>query len=81
MFAAGELRMTMQSEAGEAEEFVTAECDFDLEVGFNGKYLREMLSTMKGPKISMAMSDPSAPPLITDEADPRREIVVMPMRV
>ncbi|WP_279483437.1 DNA polymerase III subunit beta [Aureimonas sp. SK2] len=80
-FGTGEIRLSIRSEAGEAEEFVPAECDFDMEIGFNGKYLREMLTTMKGPQVRLAMADPGSPPLVTDEADPRREIVVMPMRV
>ena len=80
-FGAGEIRLSIHSDAGDAEEIIPAECDFELEIGFNGKYLRETLDTLRGPKVRLSLADLASPSLITDEDDPRRQIVVMPMRV
>lgn len=79
-FTPGEIRLTMRTETAEAEEIVPVACDFELEIAFNGQYLRDMLATMTGPQVRMALSDPGSPCLTTDETDPRRELVIMPMR-
>lgn len=80
-FTAGQITLFSKADNGEAEDTIDAACDFDLTVGFNGKYLQEMCKTMVGPKLRMEMGDASSPPLIRDEGDPSREIVLMPMRV
>lgn len=80
-FSNGSLNRTIRSETGEAEEGLAADCDFDLEIGFNPKYLREMRAAIAGLRVRLAMADPGSPPLITDEGDMRRELVLMPMRV
>lgn len=79
-FAEGELTISIRSDSGEAEEVLPAECGFDLNIGFNGKYLRELLGTLKGPKVRFALADPGSPSTIADEEDLRRDIVLMPMR-
>ncbi|KTR07357.1 hypothetical protein NS365_04705 [Aureimonas ureilytica] len=80
-FTAGQITLFSKGDNGEAEDTIDAACDFDLTVGFNGKYLQDMCKTMVGPKLRLEMGDASAPPLIRDEGDDTREIVLMPMRV
>ncbi|WP_019998189.1 DNA polymerase III subunit beta [Aureimonas ureilytica] len=80
-FTAGQITMFSKADAGEAEDTIDAACDFDLTVGFNGKYLQDMCKTMIGPKLRLEMGDAGSPPLIRDEGDPTRELVLMPMRV
>lgn len=80
-FLPGEIRLTITTDTSEAEEVIPAACDFELEIGFNGKYLSDMLGTMSGAHVRIATADPGSPCVVTDETDPRRELVLMPMRV
>ena len=54
----------------------------NLVVGFNGRYLIEMLSVLEGEqKISFLLKDESSPCLIQAEKDQNFSYVVMPMRI
>jgi DNA polymerase-3 subunit beta len=67
---------------GSAVEEIAATSDVDgtLEVGFNSKYLAEVLSSIGSARITAHLADPGSPMLLT-AADRPQEVVVMPMRV
>ncbi len=52
-----------------------------MEVGFNARYLLEILRRIDGGTAALDMADPAAPTLVRDMADPSTLYVLMPMRV
>ena len=52
-----------------------------LEIGFNDRYLFEILSTVSGGKIQMEMKDELSPVLFTVDSDTKYQCVIMPMRI
>jgi DNA polymerase III subunit beta len=68
---------------GEGVEEIAVDYTGDnLVVGFNGRYLIEMLSVLEGEqKISFLLKDESSPCLIQAEKDQDFSYVVMPMRI
>jgi DNA polymerase-3 subunit beta len=73
---------TNNPEVGEASEEIAVEYEGDaITIGFNSRYLSEVLSAMDKPAISLEMSDPLSPCLIREEGDEHYKCVVMPMRV
>ena len=50
-------------------------------VGFNARYLQEILSVMEGPLVRLSMAHPLAPCLVEDPQQPAAFFVVMPMRL
>ncbi len=70
------------AEAGSAEEILEAEYQFDaIEIGFNSRYLLDILSQISGDTADLAFADGSAPAIIQDQADSSALYVLMPMRV
>lgn len=60
-----------------------APMDYDaapLDVGFNLAYFREALTALGDGTVRMAITDPGAPVLLTNEEDPSIKVVLMPMR-
>jgi DNA polymerase-3 subunit beta len=73
---------TNNPEVGEATE----ELDVDykgegISIGFNSRYLMDVLTAMDREKIALELSDALSPCLITEEGDDLYKCVVMPMRV
>lgn len=63
---------------------VTVPCKHDrpgFVVGYNGNYLRSIISAARGEEVVMDVADPAAPTLIRNPADPDWTGVLMPMRV
>jgi DNA polymerase III sliding clamp (beta) subunit (PCNA family) len=52
----------------------------DFHIGLNGGYLLSMLAALTGEEVTLQMSDPMAPLVITDPADTAFKGVIMPMR-
>ena len=52
-----------------------------LEIGFNSKYVLDMLGSYDGDELNFAISDPGSPVIIQKPGDPNRMSVLMPMRV
>lgn len=52
-----------------------------IEIGFNARYVLDILAVMGGPRVLLAMSDPGSPAVWTDPADSSFVGVQMPMRV
>jgi DNA polymerase-3 subunit beta len=69
-------------EAGSAVEEVEAAYDKGhLEIGFNSRYLLEILGQIEGDAARFTMADAASPTVIRDVADASAIYVLMPMRV
>ncbi len=53
----------------------------ELSIGFNPKYITEVLDAIKGKEVSIELKDPFSPALIKDAADPLSLFVIMPIKV
>jgi len=52
-----------------------------LDIGFNAKYLADIMQQMTGKKARIALSDASSPVLISNPEDIAATYVLMPMRI
>lgn len=83
-FAAGALTLTVTSpDTGDATDELDATYDAEgLDIGFNGRYVADILSSVPGESVKLVMADPGSPCLITPEAAGSGSLfVLMPMRV
>ncbi|MDQ6998559.1 MAG: DNA polymerase III subunit beta [Mariprofundus sp.] len=70
------------TEQEEAEEHIAADYNgSEVAVGFNGKYLRDTLSAIKSPSVSIALKDELSPILISSDEHQQSRYVIMPMRI
>ncbi|MBX7146288.1 MAG: DNA polymerase III subunit beta [Alphaproteobacteria bacterium] len=53
----------------------------DLEIGFNARYLMDIVQQIEGEKIKFSLSDAASPVLINDTEDQAALYILMPMRV
>ena len=53
----------------------------DFEIGFNSKYLLDILSQLSGDTVKLLFSEPNSPCLVLDPNDEATLYVLMPMRV
>ena len=73
---------TSSPDLGSALEELEAKYEHDvLEVGYNFRYLLDILSEIKGENVKISFSDSSSPSVIHDTADTSAIYVLMPMRV
>jgi len=73
---------TSSPDLGSALEELEAKYDSDaLEVGYNFRYLLDILSVIKGDNVQMTFSDSSSPSIVRNTADASAIYVLMPMRV
>jgi DNA polymerase-3 subunit beta len=77
------LRVTAASaDEGSAEDEMDAVYDAgDLEIGFNYRYLLDILGQIKGSTVQMRLNDNVSPVVLCDAADSSALYVLMPMRV
>ena len=52
-----------------------------MEIGFNARYLLEILRRIDGGTAALELADPAAPTLVRDMVDSSALYVLMPMRV
>lgn len=72
----------VSTEAGRAVEELDAEYAGEpLEIGFNSRYILDMLAEVAGEQVRLEMANPAAPTLVRDPADSSVVYVLMPMRV
>jgi len=72
----------VSAEAGRAVEELDGAFQGDkLEIGFNARYVMDILSQIDGPEVRVEMANAAAPTLLRDPADPSALYVLMPMRV
>jgi DNA polymerase-3 subunit beta len=73
---------TNNPEVGEANEEMAVDYKGEgVSIGFNSRYLMEVLSAMDRQTITLELTDALSPCLITEEGDEHYKCVVMPMRV
>src|SRR3972149_2159463 len=72
---------TNNPEVGEANEELAVDYKGEaLAIGFNSRYLMDVLSAMDKETIRLELNDPLSPCLIMEEGDENYKCVVMPMR-
>ena len=80
-----ENRLTVQSsspELGEAKEDVAIEYTGDkVSLGFNAKYVLDVLGAMKSEKVVFNFQDPLSPVLVKEAGNDNYRCVIMPMRI
>jgi DNA polymerase III subunit beta len=73
---------TNNPEVGEANEELGVEYGGEgITIGFNSRYLLDVLTAMDRASVALELSDPLSPCLITEDGDEHYKCVVMPMRV
>lgn len=73
---------TSSPDMGSALEEVEAQYEHEaLEIGYNFRYLLDILSEIKGENVQITFSDGSSPSVIHDTSDASAIYVLMPMRV
>lgn len=79
----GKLTLSANSpENGTASEDIDVQYGADaLEIGFNSRYLLEMMAQIEGETAQFVLADSASPALVRDSADIGALYVVMPMRV
>lgn len=79
----GKLVLTASGEGnGSAREEVEVQYGADtMEIGFNSRYLLEMMGTVDSEMVQFLLADGGAPAVVRDTSDPRPLYVIMPMRV
>lgn len=82
-FRTGQVELDITNpDQGTAHEDVDANYDAPhIEVGFNSRYLLDILAVMPGNQVVIAIDEPGNPALITDAEAPGATFVLMPMRV
>lgn len=69
-------------DSGTAKEELPVEYSGDeLEIGFNSRYLLEMLAGLEGEKAEFAFADGNSPAVVKDAANKGALYVIMPMRI
>lgn len=63
------------------ERFCKFSGDAELEIGFNPKYLTEVLDAVKVPLVEMYINNPQSPALIILPDQPGNQFVVMPVKI
>lgn len=79
----GRMELTVTNpDSGSAREELDCEYESDaIEIGFNARYLSEVLGVLGGDTVQIRLSDPGSPALIQTRADSPLLTVLMPMRV
>ena len=82
-FAEGTLTISaVSAETGRAVEEVEADFTGDsLEIGFNARYISDMLQGIDGDSVRFEMASAAAPTVVRDPGDSSALYVLMPMRV
>ncbi len=79
----GRLTLSVRNiEAGAATE--EAEIDYDnspIDIGFNARYILDVMGQIGGDNVELRFSDASSPTLVLDPADNGVQYVLMPLRV
>ncbi|MCB2081228.1 MAG: DNA polymerase III subunit beta [Rickettsiales bacterium] len=79
----GAMTLSAQSpESGTATEEIPVTYSADpMEIGFNSRYVLEMMAQLEGDTAQFVLSDSSSPALVRDPSDVTALYVIMPMRV
>lgn len=67
---------------GEAKEEVSIDYKFDkITLGFNARYMVDILETMESEKVILELQDPLSPVLLKEDGNKNYKCVIMPMRI
>lgn len=82
-FDEGKLRLSVTNpDAGSAEEEIEAEYDeAAIDIGFNSRYLADILAALEGDTVLVKLGDPGSPTLFQKSEADNLLIVLMPMMV
>jgi DNA polymerase-3 subunit beta len=82
-FTEDELKIEVHNvDRGEVREGLPIELEGgDISVGFNARYLSDILAVLKSETVLLELAHPLAPCLVRDADDPEAFFVVMPMRL
>lgn len=82
-FAEGKLNLSANSpETGFAHEEIAVDyTGQNLEIGFNARYLLDIMQQVTGDKVVFVMKDPETPTIVQDTEESESLYVLMPMRV
>ena len=73
---------TSSPDLGSAQEDVEAKYEAEsVDIGYNFRYLLDILSEVKGESVRISFADASSPSVIHDTTDSSAIYVLMPMRV
>ncbi len=73
---------SVDSENGQAsEDIVTEFLGKEISIGFNSKYILEMINNLEDEKVILKFNDSSSPVIATEDSNPNLLYVLMPMRV
>lgn len=76
------LTLSTSGDGGEGVEDVAVSWSGEpFDIGFNGRYLGDILAQIDSERVSFSMTDPGAPALVFSADDPSAAYVAMPMRV
>lgn len=76
------MKVTVRSiEMGDAEEEVPCECNEEITIGYNSRYIKEILLGYSDKSVEIGMQNNTSPALIIDPENPEDLNVIMPMRV
>lgn len=80
---AGRLTLSVRNiEAGQAVEEVEIDYEHDaMDIGFNARYILDVLGQIGGEQVDLRFNDASSPTLVLDPVDPGVQYVLMPLRV
>lgn len=68
-------------EAGSATEDLEVNCNDNMEIGFNARYLLDITSQIEGDGCRIILADSASPTIIQDASDSSSLYVLMPLRV
>ena len=73
---------TSSADLGSAMEEMDAKYEADsLEIGYNFRYLLDILAQIKGENVQISFSDAMSPAVLHDAGDSSAIYVLMPMRI
>ncbi len=75
------LSVTSPENGTATEELAASYGSEDLEIGFNSRYLLDILDQVQGDEVEARLADAASPTILQDGSDDRALYVLMPMRV
>jgi DNA polymerase-3 subunit beta len=81
-FSPSALELWARADDGaESQDVIGIECDTEITIGFNGRYILDMLAHCDGAKLEMVTFSPGDPALFRIPGEERNLAVLMPLRV
>jgi DNA polymerase-3 subunit beta len=73
---------SVNAESGTAtEDIITSYSGEEIEIGFNSKYMLEMINNLEDVEITLSFKDSASPVIAVEDSNPELIYVLMPMRV